>query len=87
MAFLPPLSIYSVSLVVLPSWFLYLIIGGVYRLYYHPLAKFPGPKLAALTGWYEFYHDIVRRGYFLWKIRDLHDQYGTQYLFDASSPH
>lgn len=49
----------------------------VYRLFFHPLAKFPGPKLAAASGWYEFYHDIWHRGHFIWHIRDLHDQYGT----------
>ena len=36
---------------------LYLIAGAIYRLYLSPLAKFPGPKLAALTLWYHFLSD------------------------------
>ena len=38
---------------------LYLVGGAVYRLYLSPLAKFPGPKLAALTLWYRFPSDIL----------------------------
>ncbi|KAL9003590.1 MAG: hypothetical protein Q9188_003556 [Gyalolechia gomerana] len=54
----------------------YCIALAIYRLYFHPLAHIPGPKLAALTSWYEFYYDVVRPGRYVFKIRELHKQYG-----------
>ncbi len=55
---------------------IYLVGLAVYRLYLSPLAKFPGPKFAALTLWFEFYYDVVQRGRYTWKIAELHEQYG-----------
>ncbi|TVY82412.1 Cyrochrome P450 monooxygenase [Lachnellula suecica] len=55
---------------------LYLTIQGIARLYFSPIAKFPGPKLAALTYWYEFYYNVVLRGKYFIKIQELHQQYG-----------
>lgn len=54
----------------------YLVLLSGYRLYWSPLAKFPGPRLAAVTLWYEFYYDVVKRGRYTWKIAELHAQYG-----------
>ncbi|KAF2147767.1 putative P450 monooxygenase [Myriangium duriaei CBS 260.36] len=54
----------------------YGLILTIYRLYFSPLAKFPGPKLAAATSWYEFYFDVVKNGSYIWKIKELHEQYG-----------
>lgn len=52
------------------------VVLPVYRLCFHPLAAFPGPRCAAVTGWYEFFYDIVCKGQFIWKIEQLHEQYG-----------
>ena len=60
---------------------LYLACLAIYRLYLSPIAKFPGPRLAALSLWYEFYHDVVRGGQYCFKINELHDQYGTNNTF------
>jgi hypothetical protein len=66
------------KLLALPSILLviYLIGLGIYRLYFSPLAAYPGPKLAALSNWYEFYYDVICQGQFTFKIQELHKQYG-----------
>ena len=55
---------------------LYTAYGAIYRIYLSPVAQFPGPRLAALTFWYEFYFDVIRRGSYVWKIQDMHKTYG-----------
>lgn len=54
----------------------YLLSLAIYRLFFSPIAKFPGPKLAAVTGWYEVYYDVVHKGKFLFEIEKMHDKYG-----------
>ena len=56
---------------------LYTVYGVVYRLYFSPIARFPGPRLAALTFWYEFYFDVIKRGSYVWEIQEMHKIYGT----------
>jgi hypothetical protein len=67
---------YSAAAYGLAACAAYLAWLAVHRLYLGPLARFPGPKLAALTNWYEFYYDVVRQGEFTWQIQKLHKEYG-----------
>lgn len=47
-----------------------------FRLVLSPVAGFPGPKIAAVTGWYEFYYDFFLKGKYLYEIEKMHDRYG-----------
>ncbi|KAK3688289.1 cytochrome P450 [Podospora appendiculata] len=49
---------------------------AIYRLFLSPLAKIPGPRWAALTYWYECYYDLFLPAQYVFKIKQLHDQYG-----------
>ncbi|ERS99014.1 Cytochrome P450 family protein [Sporothrix schenckii 1099-18] len=64
------------ALVVAGLFVVYLVGLGVYRLFFHPLAKVPGPRIAALTSWYCAYYDVYLGGQYIWKIKQLHEQYG-----------
>ena len=60
--------------VVVVVWVLGFIIK---RLYFHPLSKFPGPRIAAITRWYEFYQDVLRDGNYLKYYPELHKKLGN----------
>jgi len=57
---------------------LYTVGLVIYRLVFHPLARVPGPKLAAATQWYEGWYDLfVGTGGTYWKEIDrMHEKYG-----------
>ncbi|KAI1436831.1 cytochrome P450 [Xylaria sp. CBS 124048] len=57
---------------------LYPIAVIVYRLHFHPLAKFPGRRLAVITKWYEAYYDLFVHpgGQYWYEIEKMHQLYG-----------
>ncbi|KAI9719851.1 MAG: hypothetical protein M1828_006072 [Chrysothrix sp. TS-e1954] len=65
-------------------WFAFRICD---RLVFSPLSDVPGPFLAGLTYWYEYYHDVIRPGNFIDEIQKLHDRYGEllRRVFGASA--
>ncbi|PGH03342.1 hypothetical protein AJ80_08702 [Polytolypa hystricis UAMH7299] len=54
-----------------------LIIGrSVYRIWFHPLARFPGPLLAKVTWYWEGYKELVERVSMAHELVELHKKYG-----------
>lgn len=56
---------------------IWILLRSVYRLFFHPLSHIPGPKLAAISRAYEFYHDAIRNGMYIWEIEKMHEKYGS----------
>ena len=51
----------------------------VYNVFFHPLRKFPGPKIAAIGGYYEFFYDVLQDGMYAWEVEKMHQKYGEQF--------
>lgn len=66
------------ALAIAASFFLYHAGLVIYRLYFHPLAKFPGPKLAAASRWWECYQDLFtgQGGEYILQVEEMHNKYG-----------
>lgn len=56
----------------------YVIVAAIYRLYFHPLAKFPGPFWARLTTLPAWWHSKNQDRH-IWLLR-LQEQYGKTKL-------
>jgi hypothetical protein len=58
------------------AYVLYQLFKCLYRVTLHRLAKFPGPRFAAITYKYEFYYDGIKGGAYTKKIAELHQKFG-----------
>lgn len=67
---------YTAAHAIAACFFSYAFFVAIYRLYFHPLAKFPGPKLAVVTLWYEFWFDCILFGQYTFEIGRMHETYG-----------
>ena len=59
---------------------IYGFVLSFYRLTISKLAGFPGPKIAAVTYWYEFYYDWWCSGKYLFEIEKMHKNYGLSII-------
>lgn len=78
------LGLFNVQQIALGALVAYVSFKWIYRLYFHPLADFPGPRLAAISHWYEGYYDIVKKGRYTFEIGKLHEKYGWSYPFSCT---
>lgn len=72
-----PLFIVTVTAVPVACRILY---RAWYNYYRHPLASFPGPRVAALTSLYKAYIDCVAKGSLVHILERLHVIYGEPVL-------
>jgi len=55
----------------------YWVLLAIYRLHFHPLSRYRGPRVAAVSNsWYEWYWNYHLNGQMIFEIQRLHKQYG-----------
>ncbi|KAL8802312.1 MAG: hypothetical protein Q9182_003890 [Xanthomendoza sp. 2 TL-2023] len=62
---------------------LVIISKYIYRLTFHPLARFPGPKLAAATNLYGASIDLLSSGSYVKEFPALHEKHGSKFDKDG----
>ncbi|KAL1607860.1 hypothetical protein SLS60_002798 [Paraconiothyrium brasiliense] len=79
----------AVTLIVasLVTYLLYSLWRLVYNVYFHPLAKFPGPWWAGATSYVEAYFDAVKGGRYFEKIEAMHARYAAPTSVIATTQH
>ena len=65
--------------VLLPATALWLLATLVYRRYFHPLSKIPGPFLGSVSELYYFYWQYVRNGSLYLQLGRLTEKYGKYF--------
>jgi len=61
------------------------LVLAIRQIFYHPLSKFPGPPVAALTPLYKTYYEVFRGGELLRRIQELHNMHGEWPLINLSN--
>jgi hypothetical protein len=74
MAILDSLSLKQIFQIALLIPLGYVVLGAVYRRYFHPLSKYPGPFMASITRWWMVKE--IFSGKHEEHIRKLHKKYG-----------
>ena len=58
------------------AFLLWKVWQWIFNIYFHPLSKFPGPPVAAATGWWKTYIELVKQQSMVDYIAKLHEIHG-----------
>ncbi|KAH6622420.1 trichodiene oxygenase [Boeremia exigua] len=68
-------------------WVAYSGLRCIYNVFFHPLRKIPGPLMAAMTPFPDFWYDAVKRGNYIWEIQKMHKKYGPIVRINPNEVH
>jgi hypothetical protein len=55
----------------------YITYAAIYNVFFHPLAKFPGPPIARITIYWKGYVECIQNRSFCHVLAELHAKHGT----------
>ncbi|PYH90327.1 cytochrome P450 [Aspergillus ellipticus CBS 707.79] len=77
-----------VAFSVVCAWLVYQLGQAAWNLSpYHPLSRFPGPKLARASYLLEFYYDLILVGQYTKRIVEMHEVYGPLVRINPNEIH
>lgn len=71
----------AVVILLLAGYAVYVTYDVIYNIYFHPLAKFPGPPLARVSIYWKAYVECIARRSFCHYLVELHDLYGKDSVY------
>lgn len=67
---------YKIAFCFVAAWAIQFLLTGMFNLANHPLADFPGPRLAAFTEWYKTYREFFCGESWVHVLEEMHKKYG-----------
>lgn len=75
-----PARVALVAIGLVSAWLLHRAVTGLSNLFFHPLAAFPGPRVAAFTAWYKTYQELFLGRSWIDVLQELHTKYGREWM-------
>ncbi|KAI2472113.1 cytochrome P450 [Annulohypoxylon bovei var. microspora] len=70
------------------GWMIFQLLRAAWHISpFHPLSRFPGPRLAAATYLPEYWYDFVKVGRYTYEIKRMHEIYGPMVRINPDEIH